>query len=92
MTILRSICLFIIYISNIQGYSIIYIKDNKPFCTNCFKINKLQNITSNRSLYYCDICNINNTELCKLNCNLCKEVLPCRIDTGCFNCDNCTVI
>lgn len=97
--ILKTVYLLLGYISNIYSYPII--DTNKIACTNCFMVSvtcdpHILNIRKfNKSLYYCDICNIHNLqdkEVAKLYCNFCEEIMSCHIDTGCFNCMNCSQI
>jgi len=53
---------------------------NNITCTGCIKNN----------IYLCDICNYNNTIYKPSNCTICYNKYPCNIDTGCYNCNNCT--
>ena len=97
MTVIRIISIILAYICNVYSYPIISDK-NKSICTDCFSVPiqctaKDINITNfTEHIHYCNKCNINGQQLVQLYCYYCKEVIPCPIDTGCFNCNNCTGI
>lgn len=53
---------------------------NNISCTGCIK----------NKIYFCDICNYNNTIYKTSECLLCYNTYPCKLDTNCYNCYNCS--